>query len=210
VSHALDYFLCAEAGDLSQSALIFHNPGIGARICIKSYSVYSDSELLRLWASFLLCLCMSCNFMSCIFMSYIFMSYIFMSCNFMSFNFTPSTLVRHFHVLQFPAQHIGPSFSCPAISCLAYWSVNFMSCVFMSVIFSAPSSFMITLSDPNVFRLLPGNFLITSRCSHASFRITLYMSISHLFVHKSKPYIQCNMTVEPDAQKIRALTVAHT
>ena len=31
----------------------------------------------------------------------------------------PTHLVRHFHVLQFHALHIGPSFSRPAISCLA-------------------------------------------------------------------------------------------
>jgi len=64
----LDYFLCAQAGDLkAQSALIFHSPRIEARIGIKGYSVYSDSDVCRFWASFLLCLCMSCNFMSCIF-----------------------------------------------------------------------------------------------------------------------------------------------
>jgi len=102
VSHWLDYFLCAPAGDLGT----------------KNYSVYSDSDVCRVWATFLLCLFMSCIFMSCN----------FMSCNFTSCNFMPCILVRQFHALQFHAQHIGPSFSCPAISCPAFsappWKVN--------------------------------------------------------------------------------------
>jgi len=72
VSHRLDYFLCAQAGDLSPICCDLPHPRIGAKIGIKGSSVYLDSDVCRFWASFLLCLCMSCNFMSCIFMSCIF------------------------------------------------------------------------------------------------------------------------------------------
>ena len=82
-------------------------------------------------------------------------SVIFMSCYFM-----PCKLVRHFHVLQFYALHIGRLISCLAISCPAILMVrHFHVQHFQSTLFSP-----IIIRFTNAVRLI-FNFIQVCTCT---------------------------------------------
>jgi len=113
MSHWLDYFLCAQAGDLSP--ICFDLPQFSNRSKNRHKRLLSLFRLRRLplLSQFSALPLLSCNFMSC--------------------NFMPCILVRQFHVLHYHVLHFQHPQQVAAFICNSHFTNRHITCFFLDI-----------------------------------------------------------------------------